>query len=228
MSLTSSNLLSARLRCVRRIGVAVTVAVGACALSVAPAHAESSTSSGEIAVSAGKAIAAWDRWETAGQMGDYAAYIEGRDETARIVAYWLEVPAASLRWAWSSVAIEKQHALLAALSQVGVPYRSRASKEGKGFDCSGLMLFAFHSAGIDLPRSSRSQINASVEVDASRAQAGDVLFYPGHISMFLGIGLIVHAPQTGMDVEVRHIFDRQVEFGDLVAADALGKLDPDA
>jgi cell wall-associated NlpC family hydrolase len=95
-------------------------------------------------------------------------------------------------------------AISAALSQVGVPYVWGGEQEGKGFDCSGLMQWAFRKAGIELPRQSQQQIKVGVEVDKQHIQPGDLLFpEPGHVMMAIGNGKLVEAPHTGLDVRVR-------------------------
>ncbi|MFF7750464.1 C40 family peptidase [Streptomyces sp. NPDC007971] len=95
-------------------------------------------------------------------------------------------------------------AISAALTQVGVPYVWGGEQEGKGFDCSGLMQWAFRSAGINLPRTSQSQMKVGVEVDKQHIQPGDLLFpEPGHVMMAIGNGKLVEAPHTGLDVRVR-------------------------
>jgi hypothetical protein len=40
------------------------------------------------------------------------------------------------------------------------------------------------------------------------------VYYPGHISLYLGDGFVIHAPQPGHDVEVREMFRRSLRFGD--------------
>ena len=72
--------------------------------------------------------------------------------------------AAQLDAAWGSASITKQQVLMSAMSQLGVPYRSRMSKAYRGFDCSGLMLYAYAQAGIALPRSSGEQIRSAAEL----------------------------------------------------------------
>jgi cell wall-associated NlpC family hydrolase len=94
------------------------------------------------------------------------------------------------------------------------------SQEDRGFDCSGLVLFAFSEAGIDLPRSSGEQIRAAAEIQQSEAEPGDLVYYPGHISLYLGADLMVHSPQSGKDVEVRPLFDRSLRFGDAIESQA--------
>jgi cell wall-associated NlpC family hydrolase len=95
-------------------------------------------------------------------------------------------------------------AISAALTQIGVPYVWGGEQEGKGFDCSGLMQWAFRSAGINLPRTSEQQMKVGVDVDKQHIQPGDLLFpEPGHVMMAIGNGKLVEAPHTGLDVRVR-------------------------
>ena len=111
-----------------------------------------------------------------------------------------------------------------ALSQVGVRYvwgggTGRGPSTGIpdnlgsplnriGFDCSGLMLYAYNGAGVALPRVSRNQFNAGRKVPVSDLQAGDLVFYkkPGrpihHVAMYIGGGDMVEAPYTGANVRV--------------------------
>ena len=79
---------------------------------------------------------------------------------------------------------------------------------GTGFDCSGLMLYAYSGAGVSLPRVSRNQFNAGHKVPISGLRPGDLVFYqrPGgpihHVAMFIGNGQMVEAPYTGASVRV--------------------------
>jgi len=197
-------------------GLASTTTVS---LAVAnPASAYESSSAPTIASRADAALTALARWQTTARVADFDDFLRQRDQTALATASELQESGEVLAAAWGNVSIDKQQALLTALTQLGVPYRSRASKEDVAFDCSGLMLFAYAKSGIELPRSSRDQINAADDVDAAAAQPGDLVYYPGHISMYLGMGLMVHSPQSGQDVEVRHLFDRSLRFGDAFSA----------
>lgn len=74
-----------------------------------------------------------------------------------------------------------------------------------GFDCSGLMQYAFAAAGVSLPRVSRSQYNAGQKVPISDVEPGDMVFYGSpihHVAMYVGNGQMVEAPYTGADVRV--------------------------
>ena len=148
----------------------------------------------------------------------YNRYVKLRDEAATLTAAELGLPAAMIRDAWALSDLDRPTALLAALTQLGVPYRSHTSEPGVGFDCSGLTTYAWSVAGQELPRQSRMQINESKRVERSAAEAGDLMYYPGHVMMFLGIGdAIVHARQRGSDVEITFLTGRHsdnVAFAD--------------
>ena len=74
------------------------------------------------------------------------------------------------------------------------------------FDCSGLMVWAYAQAGVSLPRTSQSQGNVGVRVPSlAEAQPGDLVVYGSdrhHVGMYIGNGLVVHAPHTGDVVKV--------------------------
>jgi peptidoglycan DL-endopeptidase CwlO len=74
---------------------------------------------------------------------------------------------------------------------------------GDGFDCSGLMMAAWASAGLTIPRDTYEQWAALPHIPMSDLQPGDMIYYNGesHVAMYVGNGEIVDAPQTGMDVE---------------------------
>lgn len=91
-----------------------------------------------------------------------------------------------------------------ALRVVGVPYRWGGTSPDSGFDCSGLVRWAYGRVGIELPHSSYALYGEGRRVPERRMAPGDVLFFEGlgHVGLYLGRGRMVHAPQTGRDVEV--------------------------
>jgi peptidoglycan DL-endopeptidase RipA len=104
------------------------------------------------------------------------------------------------------------------LSQLGVPYSwggGTAAGPGKGigsgsgttgFDCSGLVLYAFAGVGIKLPHYSGAQYDMGRKIPASQMRRGDVIFYgPGgsqHVTLYLGQGQMLEAPDVGLKVRV--------------------------
>lgn len=95
-------------------------------------------------------------------------------------------------------------AVQAALTQVGSPYVWGGAAPG-GFDCSGLVMWAFNQAGINLPHSSQAQANGGQAVSLSELQPGDVLtFYSdaSHSGIYVGDGMMIHSSTYGQPVRV--------------------------
>jgi peptidoglycan DL-endopeptidase CwlO len=90
-------------------------------------------------------------------------------------------------------------AVSSARSQVGVPYRFRGAQPGVGFDCSGLMMWAWSQAGINLNHSSYDQAAMFEVVSPDRLMLGDLVFNEsrGHVVMFSGNGNGISAPRSG-------------------------------
>ena len=100
-----------------------------------------------------------------------------------------------------------QTAVDTALAQQGDPYVWAASGPNS-FDCSGLVQYAYAAAGISLPHSSRSQAAMGQSVSRSELQPGDLIaFYSpvSHIGIYIGNGMMVHAPTSGDVVKVASI-----------------------
>jgi cell wall-associated NlpC family hydrolase len=91
-----------------------------------------------------------------------------------------------------------------ALAQVGKPYVYGAAGPG-AYDCSGLTMAAYSAAGISLPHSAADQYNYGHHVSFNAMQPGDLMFFYqpiGHVTLYIGDGLMVSAPQDGEDVKV--------------------------
>ena len=111
-----------------------------------------------------------------------------------------------------------EYVIKRAMSQMGVPYSwgggtatgpSNGIDSGAGtvgFDCSGLILYAFAGVGIKLPHYSGSQYNMGRKIPSSQMRRGDVIFYgPGgsqHVTLYLGQGQMLEAPYTGSSVKI--------------------------
>ena len=145
-------------------------------------------------------------------------YVSARDAIATEVAGRLGIEPSRMIEAWANADFAHQTALMAAMSQLGVRYRRNTSNPGVGFDCSGLTAYAWSVAGTEIAHQSRSQIRNASPLTIDTAQAGDLVYYPGHISMYLGVDkAIVHAPFTGRTVEVALIGKRRsLRFADPV------------
>jgi len=101
----------------------------------------------------------------------------------------------------------RQQIIEAALGQLGRPYRY-GGRDPSGFDCSGLVQYAYSEAGVLAPRDTRSQRDAGKRIDFDRAQPGDLLFYRFensgglHVGLYLGDGRMIHAPASGRTVSL--------------------------
>lgn len=138
-----------------------------------------------------------------------------RREIATEMANRLDIDPARMVAAWQAADVTHQLALMAAFTQLGVPYRRNTSKPGEGFDCSGITTYAWGVAGVTLTRQSGVQIRNAAPRTANTAMAGDLVYYPGHVMLWLGVdNAILHSPYTGRNVEVDTFTRRRsVRFG---------------
>jgi peptidoglycan DL-endopeptidase CwlO len=96
-----------------------------------------------------------------------------------------------------------QAAVNSALSQLGTPYVWGGSAPG-GFDCSGLVSWAYGQNGISLPHYTGSLWAMGTHISPSELAPGDLVFYNGlnHVGMYIGNGSFVEAPHTGDVVKI--------------------------
>ncbi|POG43359.1 hypothetical protein BV881_32365 [Streptomyces sp. ZL-24] len=90
---------------------------------------------------------------------------------------------------------------------IGKPYVWGATGPN-AFDCSGLTQAAWRAAGVSLPRTTYTQINAGQRVSRSQLAPGDlVFFYSGisHVGLYIGGGQMIHAPRPGAPVRIAPI-----------------------
>jgi cell wall-associated NlpC family hydrolase len=96
-----------------------------------------------------------------------------------------------------------ERAAAIAVNEVGAPYRWGGASPA-GFDCSGLVYWAYGRLGIELPHSSYALYDQGRRIARSRMKAGDLLFFSGrgHVGIYIGRGRMVHAPHSGTRVQV--------------------------
>ncbi|MDZ7643801.1 MAG: C40 family peptidase [Woeseiaceae bacterium] len=99
-----------------------------------------------------------------------------------------------------------EQAAVIAVRQVGIPYRYGGAGRG-GFDCSGLVHYAYTRAGKPIARTTARQWQSLAPVSRHELRTGDVLFFRiagkmSHVGLYLGDGRFVHAPSTGREVTV--------------------------
>ena len=87
-------------------------------------------------------------------------------------------------------------------AQIGKPYVFGASGPNS-YDCSGLTSAAWASVGISIPRTSQEQWAGLPHVPTSDMQPGDILVFngAGHVGIYVGGGMMIDAPHTGLDVQ---------------------------
>lgn len=98
---------------------------------------------------------------------------------------------------------------------LGVPYVWGGADPATGFDCSGLVMYAYGQLGIGLLHFSGAQYHQGAPVPAGALAPGDLVFFhpgplgPGHVGMYVGAGRFVHAPHAGDVVRISSLS----EFG---------------
>jgi cell wall-associated NlpC family hydrolase len=107
----------------------------------------------------------------------------------------------------AGIAIDFAHA------QLGKPYVYAASGPD-AYDCSGLTMAAYRAAGISLPHYSGAQYSMLPKVSLDAMQPGDLVFWgPGggsHVGLYIGNGLMIHAPHTGDVVKIAGVYGTPV------------------
>ncbi len=105
-------------------------------------------------------------------------------------------------------------ALAAARSRLGLPYVWGATGPDS-FDCSGLTGWAYRSAGVSLPRTSREQWLAGTRIGLPELQPGDLLFWASnprdpqtihHVALYAGAGWMLEAPRSGLPLRVSRVY----------------------
>ena len=101
-------------------------------------------------------------------------------------------------------------AIAFAEEQLGKPYEFGATGPD-AFDCSGLVMMAYRSAGIDIPRTAADQYKWGPQVPADQVEPGDLVFFvgadgtkaaPGHVGLVIGNGQMIDAPEAGIPIHI--------------------------
>jgi murein DD-endopeptidase len=100
---------------------------------------------------------------------------------------------------------------LTAQRMVGIPYHYGGT-DPRGFDCSGLVFYAYREAGVPVARTSQEQRRDSQPIDADQALPGDLVFFrtskkAWHVGIYLGSQHFIHAPTTGRAVAIESLDD---------------------
>jgi cell wall-associated NlpC family hydrolase len=131
-------------------------------------------------------------------------YLASRRVVSDGVATRLSLDPTKLNRSWSRTPRDHQIAVLSALTQLNVPYLEGKEDSYVRMDCSGLLWFAWRTAGVDMPRQAVSQLDRRLRVDREDAIAGDITGEGTHVQMYLGTGLaMIHAPFGGKLVKFK-------------------------
>lgn len=102
---------------------------------------------------------------------------------------------------------------------LGTPYHWGGSSPQTGFDCSGLLQYAWAQNGVHIPRVTYDQWHAGVAVKKNQLRPGDAVFFemtsrgPGHVGMYIGGGRFIEAPHTGANVRISKLAGRKDYVG---------------
>lgn len=102
------------------------------------------------------------------------------------------------------------NATLVAKKQINKKYRWGGTNPHTGFDCSGLMQYAYKASRIHLPRTAAAQYKHTKRVSMSNLRVGDLIFFHtrrtrarvNHVGIYLGGGKFIHAPRRGKLVSI--------------------------
>lgn len=138
-----------------------------------------------------------------------------------IVLFAAAVPADGM--AGTRVGVDRAHpgtpqrAVAIARSQTGRPYVWGGASPQTSFDCSGLVVWAYGQAGVDVPRTAQQQFEATVRLPRQELKPGDLVFfrntYPTppsepitHVGIYVGNGRMINAPTEGDVIREMPVF----------------------
>lgn len=105
---------------------------------------------------------------------------------------------------------DRYRATQVAKKQIRKKYRWGGRTPKTGFDCSGLIQYAYKSVSVNLPRTVKAQYKVTKRVSLKSLQVGDLIFFHtrrtqakvNHVGIYLGAGKFIHAPRKGKRVSV--------------------------
>jgi cell wall-associated NlpC family hydrolase len=101
-----------------------------------------------------------------------------------------------------------------ARSQIGVSYHYGGASPQAGFDCSGLVWWAYKENGGAIPHSTKQQYELGQRVKSTELRQGDLVFFktagapPSHVGIMVDHKSFVHAPSTGEKVRIDSLLNR--------------------
>lgn len=144
--------------------------------------------------------------EKRSEISDYTSQIAEAVERAEREKRAQQASAPSYNYVAPNNPSGGQAIVSAAFKYQGVPYVWGGSS-GSGVDCSGLVMLAHKSIGVNLAHYSGSIGSGGQRVpNMASALPGDVVCYAGHVGIYIGNGQMIHAPQTGDVVRVVNVY----------------------
>ena len=152
------------------------------------------------------AVEAFDAYMETRSPLDSSRYLRALASVVGIVAARTSVSRADMLFAWRNASLRHQQAILVGLTTLGTGYLFGSDNPKKGLDCSGLVAYAWGAAGVTLPMKSDRQVDMGRIVPRDKAKAGDIVGYPGHTMIYLGIGdIVLHSARPNLGVRVGEI-----------------------
>ena len=99
-------------------------------------------------------------------------------------------------------------------SKLGLNYQWGGTSDSTGYDCSGLTMKAYESAGITIPRTAAEQYQSATLIDRNNLQAGDLVFFTtddsnptriSHVGIYNGDGTFTHAPNSDTPIKIESL-----------------------
>lgn len=117
----------------------------------------------------------------------------------------------------SNVDLASSNMVAYASNFLGINYVWGGTTPNPGFDCSGFVQYVYRHFGVNISRTTYTQIKDGVEVQKNQLKPGDLIFFgdynaPHHVAMYAGNGYYIHAPQTGDVIKISKLNPNSSEF----------------